>query len=290
MGRRRGARGRGRRPVRGARLPPPGVGRAQPADAAGRGPRRRGLPGRRARADAPVGAPAPDAGRAHLHRERRRPGRPQRRPVRRGARRRTRSIAEPGHPAAVRPGRCVWNVLDVVEAAVRSGHLDEARAPRGGRPPRRSPRSRRGCAFQAAAAAALVAPAGAHDAFDRVVDDPGSLRWPFHLARVELAYGERLRLGPCHAPGADRTSSARWSCSPGSAPAPGSERTEAALRATGRTRAATAGERPGLTPQELRGRPARGVGAEQPARSASGCSSRRGPSAPTSTGRSPSWA
>jgi DNA-binding CsgD family transcriptional regulator len=103
-------------------------------------------------------------------------------------------------------------------------------------------------AFASSCAAALVAPAGADEAFDRVVDDPDSLRWPFHLARVELAYGERLRLDRAmrrarpHLERAgelfDRLEAAPWR-----------ERAEAALRATGRHRAA--GAEPGLTPQEL---------------------------------------
>lgn len=102
------------------------------------------------------------------------------------------SIAQPGTLAPYTQA-VLWNVLDVVEAAARSGHLDEGRrhaAAAAATLATISPRLR----FQSDAAAALVAPErGYTAAFDRVVLDPESVRWPFHLARVELAYGERLR-------------------------------------------------------------------------------------------------
>src|SRR6476469_7621030 len=53
-----------------------------------------------------------------------------------------------------------------------------------------SPRLR----FYAHGAATLVAPDGEYAAvFDRVLDNPHAARWPFQLARLEFAYGERLR-------------------------------------------------------------------------------------------------
>jgi DNA-binding CsgD family transcriptional regulator len=157
-----------------------------------------------------------------------------------------RSITEHGTlPAYDHVG--MWNVLDVVEAAVGSDHLDEARAHASFAAATLAPISPR-LAFQAAAAEALVAPAGAFDAFDRVVEDPGSQRWPFHLARVELAYGERLRLGRAMRLARPHLERARELFA-GLDAGPWSERTEAALLATGRTRAG--GRTPGLTPQEL---------------------------------------
>jgi DNA-binding CsgD family transcriptional regulator len=156
------------------------------------------------------------------------------------------TIAEPGSlPPYVQT--VVWNVLDVVEAAVRSGHETEARRHADAAAHTLAAISPR-LAFQSAAAAALVAPAGAYDAFDRVVDDPGSTRWPFQLARVELAYGERLRLGRAMRRARPHLERA-GELFAGLGAAPWEERTGAALRATARTRAA--GGPSALTPQEL---------------------------------------
>lgn len=147
----------------------------------------------------------------------------------------------------------VWNAFDLVEAAVRSGQPDAARRHAAVAASTLAPISPR-LRFEAAAATALVAPDdGYRAAFDAVVDDPGSGRWPFPLARLELAYGERLRLDRAmrqarphleHAAELfDRLDAGLWR-----------ERAEATLRATGRTRT-SADDEPGtdvLTPQELR--------------------------------------
>lgn len=102
------------------------------------------------------------------------------------------SILQPGQ--ATRYGQvAMWNVLDVVEAALGSGHEAEARRHAEMAAATLAPISAR-LRFQAAAAMALVTTGPDYAAeFDRVVDDPESARWPFPLARLELAYGERLR-------------------------------------------------------------------------------------------------
>ncbi len=142
----------------------------------------------------------------------------------------------------------VLNVMDVVEAAMRSGHTDQARrhaSVAAGTLAAISPRLR----FQAEAAAALTAPAEAYPAiFDRLVDDPVSERWPFQLARLELAYGERLRMDRAMRrarPHLERAVQIFTGLDAG----PWTERAEAVLRATGRSRPA-AGATTSLTPQE----------------------------------------
>lgn len=107
-----------------------------------------------------------------------------------------------GHLAAISPPglfparvpHALWIVMDLVEAAVRCGlnaeaarHVDAVTA---AGIAKLSPR----LALLAAGAAAMAAPEG-HDLelFEDAVEVTGSQRWPFDLARVQLAYGERLR-------------------------------------------------------------------------------------------------
>ncbi|HEX5336117.1 MAG TPA: AAA family ATPase [Propionicimonas sp.] len=145
----------------------------------------------------------------------------------------------------------VWNLFDVVEAAVCSGHVEEARRHAAAAAATLAPISPR-LRFQSEAAAALVAPDREYSpVFDAVVNNPGSARWPFQLARLELAYGERLRLDRAmrrarpHLELASELFTALGA-------KPWIERTEAVLRATGRIRHATDHDgRPRLTPQEL---------------------------------------
>jgi len=144
-----------------------------------------------------------------------------------------------------------WNAMDVVEAAVRSGHLDAARRHAtvvAGTLAPISPRLR----FLAGAAAALVAPDDSYvEVFDRVVGDPASRRWPFHLGRVELAYGERLRLDRAMRRARPHLERALELFS-GLDAVPWVARAEAALRATGQSRRANGHDgAPALTPQEL---------------------------------------
>jgi DNA-binding CsgD family transcriptional regulator len=97
--------------------------------------------------------------------------------------------------ASISPGLIgAWMLLDLVEAAVRTGHADQARArvaaaERAGTA-RVSPRM----ALVTAGAAALTAPDdAARQAFETALSLPDTDQWPFEQARIHLAYGEWLR-------------------------------------------------------------------------------------------------
>lgn len=88
----------------------------------------------------------------------------------------------------------VWVIMDLVEAAIRSGRMAEAAAHvaavRSTRVAELSPR----LAMTVHASAALVAPdRDAAVLFERALSVPGGDRWPFERARIALAYGEWLR-------------------------------------------------------------------------------------------------
>jgi DNA-binding CsgD family transcriptional regulator len=89
----------------------------------------------------------------------------------------------------------LWVAFDVVEAAVRTGRHTAAaahvRAMREADIAALSPRLR----LLAAGSAALCATDDneALRLFEEALEKPGAERWPFDLARVQLAYGERLR-------------------------------------------------------------------------------------------------
>ncbi|WP_405534769.1 LuxR C-terminal-related transcriptional regulator [Streptomyces sp. NBC_00075] len=86
-------------------------------------------------------------------------------------------------------------VMDLVEAAVRTGRGAEAvahaAAARESGIGAISPRL--DMAVQASAAIAAADHGTAVDRFEEALAVPGTDRWPFELARVRLAYGERLR-------------------------------------------------------------------------------------------------
>jgi DNA-binding CsgD family transcriptional regulator len=87
-----------------------------------------------------------------------------------------------------------WVMMDLVEAAVRTGRQAEAAAHtaamRADDVAALSPR----LALLAAGAAAIAAPDDeASGLFETALTIPGIDRWPFDLARVQLAYGARLR-------------------------------------------------------------------------------------------------
>ena len=88
----------------------------------------------------------------------------------------------------------LWVILDLVEAAGRTGRHAEAAAhvaaAQAAGIDRISPR----LALVVTAAAALVASQPEDgELFEAALAVPGADRWPFELARVHLAYGERLR-------------------------------------------------------------------------------------------------
>jgi len=106
------------------------------------------------------------------------------------------------HAAAISPagllashvGYALWVLLDLVEAAVRTGRQADAaahvRAMREAGLERLSPR----LSLIVAGAAALAAPRDqARGLFERALATPRADQWPFDLARVRLVYGEWLR-------------------------------------------------------------------------------------------------
>ncbi|WP_426504370.1 AAA family ATPase [Dactylosporangium sp. McL0621] len=101
-------------------------------------------------------------------------------------------IDPPGAMTPGVPGR--WAVLDLVEAAVRSGRAHEARAHVAAAQQVGNARISPNTALITAGAAALAADddeAGA--LFDAALALPAAARCPFVQARIQLAYGERLR-------------------------------------------------------------------------------------------------
>ncbi|HEY0532423.1 MAG TPA: AAA family ATPase [Actinoplanes sp.] len=159
-------------------------------------------------------------------------------------------LTPPGELADHVP-HALWVSLDLVEAAVHTGrraealaHVDalqradlDAVSPRFG--------------LLAAGAAALVAEGDeARKLFESAIARPGAGRWPFHHARIRLAYGERLRRERAAADSRreftlacetfDRLGAGPWR-----------DRAAAELRATGQTRSRETVRGPAaLTPQE----------------------------------------
>ena len=101
-------------------------------------------------------------------------------------------IAPPGAPSAGIPGR--WVVLDLVEAAVRSGHLDQARAHVAAAQQAGLQRIGPRIALMITGSAALTADDDEAGAFFEVaLADPDAIRFPWEHARVQFAYGQWLR-------------------------------------------------------------------------------------------------
>jgi DNA-binding CsgD family transcriptional regulator len=88
----------------------------------------------------------------------------------------------------------LWLIMELVEAAARSGRPADATAhvaaARAARIDELSPR----LALSVAGASAMAASDRDHRGlFERALSIPDADRWPFDLARIRLAYGERLR-------------------------------------------------------------------------------------------------
>jgi DNA-binding CsgD family transcriptional regulator len=101
-------------------------------------------------------------------------------------------IAPAGAPSAGIPGR--WVVLDLVEAAVRSGHIDQARAHVAAAQQAGLDRIGPRIALMITGAAALTA--DDHEAgalFEAALAIPDAVRWPWEHARIQFAYGQWLR-------------------------------------------------------------------------------------------------
>ncbi|MEP7089201.1 MAG: AAA family ATPase [Nocardioidaceae bacterium] len=103
------------------------------------------------------------------------------------------SISAPGSFAPNEPF-ALWVVMDLVEAAERSGRhaaaLAHVEAARRAGISYISPRLALLCEASEAMVSEGVSAAAA---FERALMTPGADRWPFDLARIELAYGEHLR-------------------------------------------------------------------------------------------------
>ena len=106
------------------------------------------------------------------------------------------------HAAAISPpgilashvGYALWVLLDLVEAAVRTGRRAEAAAHvRAMRDAGLGAISSRLSLIVAAAAALTASRDRARGLFETAVVTPGADQWPFDLARVRLLYGEWLR-------------------------------------------------------------------------------------------------
>jgi DNA-binding CsgD family transcriptional regulator len=147
---------------------------------------------------------------------------------------------------------CLWVVMDLVEAAVRTHRREEAdrhvRAMREADIAALSPR----LAILVAASAAIAAEDDRSLVlFGQALSLPGAGQWPFDVARVRLAYGERLRRARAAAESRIHLEAALVAFRELGA-APWAARAELELRATGLTRVSPGP--PGgatLTPQEL---------------------------------------
>ncbi|WP_369221614.1 LuxR C-terminal-related transcriptional regulator [Streptomyces sp. R39] len=164
------------------------------------------------------------------------------------------------HAAAVSPAgtlashapHALWVAMDLVEAAVRTNRRAEAathvRAMQESDMAALSPR----LALLAGGSAALCADedGDAISLFAKKLELPGVERWPFDLARVQLAYGERLRRAQANSDSRGPLSMAYDAFALLGA-RPWMEHASKELRATGwiAPRAAAAGGRV-LTPQE----------------------------------------
>ena len=163
------------------------------------------------------------------------------------------------HAAAISPAGtfashvayALWVPMDLVEAAVRTGRHAEAAAHvvamREAGVAAISPR----LALVTAGCAAMAAQDGGGSGwFEEALAVPGCDRWPFDWARVQLAYGERLRRARATTQARAHLAAALRSFE-GLGARPWAARAGAELRAAGQTTMPALGRAPGLlTPQE----------------------------------------
>lgn len=142
--------------------------------------------------------------------------------------------------------------MDLVEAAVRSGRHAQAAAHVTAMHELNIAGLGSRLALLVAGSAAMASPGATRlELFENALALPDSDRWPFDRARVQLAYGERLRRARATSDARSHLNSAleafeRLGAQPWVA------RTSHELRATGQARAhASSGDRDVLTPQEL---------------------------------------
>jgi DNA-binding CsgD family transcriptional regulator len=103
------------------------------------------------------------------------------------------SAVSPAGVLAPYAPHALWLITDLTEACMRTGrHSDAARhvaAARDADIAAISPR----LAFITRGAEAIASAKENRDLFEAAIATPDASRWPFDLARIELAYGERLR-------------------------------------------------------------------------------------------------
>ncbi|MCS5717554.1 AAA family ATPase [Herbiconiux sp. CPCC 205763] len=102
-------------------------------------------------------------------------------------------LSAPGEfPRFVAPA--MWVAFDLVEAALHTGRVDEARRHADAMVDARLPRVSDRLALLTAGAVALTDDQPTwRDSFERALGMPDAHVWPFDVARIQLAYGERLR-------------------------------------------------------------------------------------------------
>ncbi|MFD4601734.1 ATP-binding protein [Streptomyces sp. NPDC058464] len=161
-------------------------------------------------------------------------------------------------------GHALWVILDLVEAAVRTGRREEAvrhvRAARQAGLDAVSPRLR--MVLLGSAALAAGSGAAAVRGFERALAVEGAGRWPFDQARIRLYFGERLRRDGSLARAREQLAAAGENFRRLGA-RPWAERADAELRACGSP--ARARDLPALTPQqrEIAGLAAAGLSNKQ---------------------------
>lgn len=102
------------------------------------------------------------------------------------------AVSEPGTLAPYVP-HATWVMFDLVEAAMRSGRRQEARAHAAAMSTARVAAISSRLAVVQAGTDALVADGDARPYFEAALSVPGSQRWEYDTARIRLAYGEWLR-------------------------------------------------------------------------------------------------
>ncbi|MFZ3467983.1 AAA family ATPase [Streptomyces sp. 4.24] len=164
-------------------------------------------------------------------------------------------LSPAGRPAPYVP-HALSLVWDFTEAATRSGHHAEAAAHLAAVRDAGVPSLSARLAMNTRAATALADPhAVDRDLFDEAIATPGAERWPFDLARIRLAYGERLRRSQASVAARPHLEAA-LSAFEHLGAAPWRARAAAELRASGRLSAPVAptpsvdGPAVPLTPQE----------------------------------------
>lgn len=142
----------------------------------------------------------------------------------------------------------VWGVLDLVEAAVRADHREKAIAHSdAAREAGLAALSPRLALVSLGSAAIAAADDHATELFEHALAIPEAERWPFDLARVHLAYGERLRRARAIAEARTHLSAA-LEIFQGLKARPWATRADNELRATG---LGNKHDPAALTPQEL---------------------------------------